>query len=417
MASGHDVTSFDPRRVRADTPQLARVINGRTITYLDSASTSLPPRTVIEAMSRYYELRHANVHRAVYQTAEEATAAYEGARESVANFINAPGGSNEIVFTKNATESFNLLAKSWGAANLKAGDVVLVTEMEHHANIVPWFQLRDQLGIEVRFIPVTDDFRLDLSNLDQLLDGVKLLSVTGMSNVLGTINPVKELAAAAHRRGALIAVDGAQSVAHGALDVNDLDIDFLMFSAHKMLGPTGIGIFWTREEILHAMPPFLGGGGMIADVRLDGYTPADGPARFEAGTPPIAEAAGLGAAVVYLEHLGMSNIAAHEHALTGDALTRLSLEFLGRVRVIGPGDTVSRGGVISLDVEGVHPHDVAQVLDQFGVCVRPGHHCAKPLMRRFGLAATARVSFGPYSLVQDTDVLIEALAHAIEMFG
>ncbi len=411
------MTSYDPRRVRADTPLLARVVNGRTITYLDSASTSLPPRTVIEAMSRYYELRHANVHRAVFQTAEEATAAYEGAREGIAHFINAPGGAGEVVFTKNATESFNLLAKSWGATNLKAGDVVLLTEMEHHANIVPWFQLRDQIGIEVRFIPVGDDFRLDLSNIEEMLEGVKLLSVTAMSNVLGTINPIKELAAAAHRHGALIAIDGAQLVGHGVTDVTDLDVDFFIFSAHKMLGPTGLGIFWTREAILDAMPPFLGGGGMIADVRLDGYTPADGPTRFEAGTPPIAEAAGLGAAVQYLEHLGMRNIVAHEHALTGDALTRLALEFPERLRVIGPSDTVDRGGVISLDVEGVHPHDVAQVLDQFGVCVRPGHHCAKPLMRRFGLAATARASFGPYSLVQDTDVLLESLAHAIKMFG
>lgn len=411
------MTSYDPRRVRSDTPLLARVVNGRTITYLDSASTSLPPRTVIETMSRYYEMRHANVHRAVFQTAEEATAAYEGAREGIAHFINAPGGAGEIVFTKNATESFNLLAKSWGAASLKAGDVVLLSEMEHHANIVPWFQLRDQIGIEVRFIPVGDDFRLDLTNLENMLEGVKLLSVTAMSNVLGTINPIKELAAAAHRHGALIAIDGAQLVGHGVTDVTDLDVDFFIFSAHKMLGPTGLGIFWTREAILDAMPPFLGGGGMIADVRLDGYTPADGPTRFEAGTPPIAEAAGLGAAVQYLEHLGMKNIVTHEHELTGDALTRLALEFPDHVRVIGPADTLNRGGVISLDVVGVHPHDVAQVLDQFGVCVRPGHHCAKPLMRRFGLAATARASFGPYSLVQDTDVLLESLTHAIKMFG
>ena len=411
------MTSFDPRRVRSDTPLLARVVNGRTITYLDSASTSLPPRTVIEAMSRYYELRHANVHRAVFQTAEEATAAYEGAREGIAHFINAPGGAGEIVFTKNATESFNLLARSWGVANLKAGDAVLLSEMEHHANIVPWFQLRDQIGIEVRFIPVGDDFRLDLTNLENMLEGVKLLSVTAMSNVLGTINPINELAAAAHRHGALIAIDGAQLVGHGITDVVDLDVDFFIFSAHKMLGPTGIGIFWTRAAILDAMPPFLGGGGMIADVRLDGYTPADGPTRFEAGTPPIAEAAGLGAAVQYLENLGMKNIVAHEHELTGDALTRLALEFPDRIRVIGPSDTQNRGGVISLDVAGVHPHDVAQVLDQFGVCVRPGHHCAKPLMRRFGLAATARASFGPYSLVQDTDVLLESLDHAIKMFG
>ncbi len=238
-----------------------------------------------------------------------------------------------------------------------------------------------------------------------------------MSNVLGTINPVRELAVAAHGVGALIAIDGAQSIAHGPTDVVDLDIDFLAFSAHKMLGPTGIGVFWTRAELLNEMPPFLGGGGMIADVRLDGYTPANGPTRFEAGTPPIAEAVGLGAAVRYLQGLGMANIDAHEENLTRDALQRLEDQFAGRVRVIGPNNVVNRGAVVSLDVEGVHAHDVAQVLDQFGVCVRPGHHCAKPLMRRFGLSATVRVSYGPYSLAQDTDVLLEALEHAVKMFG
>ena len=417
MASGVDVTSFDARRVRSDIPQLNRVVFDRTITYLDTAATSLQPNAVIDAMSRYYQLRHANVHRAVFQTASEATAAYESAREAVARFIHAPGGPDEIVFTKNATESMNLLAKSWGATNLHAGDVVLLTELEHHANIVPWFQLRDQIGVDVRFIPVTDDFRLDLTNIDELMKGVKLVSVAGMSNVLGTILPVKELAALAHRHGALIAVDGAQSVAHAPTDVADLDIDFLVFTGHKMLGPTGIGIFWTRATILNAMPPFLGGGGMIADVSTSGYTPANGPTRFEAGTPPIAEAVGLGAAVLYLEGLGMANIVEHERGLTGDALTRLALEFDGRVRVIGPSDATNRGGVISLDVDGVHPHDVAQVLDQFGVCVRPGHHCAKPLMKRFGLSATVRASFGPYSNTKDTDVLLEALGHAVKMFG
>ena len=417
MATGERVTSFSAQRVRADTPQLTRVVNGRTITYLDSGASSLQPRAVIDAMSQYYGLRHANVHRGVYQTANEATEAYEGSRNAVARFINAPGGENEVVFTKNTTESLNLVAKSWGAANLTSGDVVLLSEMEHHANIVPWFQLRESTGIEVRFIPVGDDFRLDLSNLDELLTGVKLLSVTGMSNVLGTKPPVKDLARAAHDVGALIAIDGAQMVAHGPTDVDELDVDFVAFSGHKMLGPTGIGVLWTRERVLDTMPPFLGGGGMIADVRVDGYTPAKGVARFEAGTPPIAEAVGLHAAVRYLEGLGMDHVAAHERFLTEDALTRLELTFDSRVRVIGPPDTTDRGGVISLDVEGVHPHDVAQVLDQFGVCVRPGHHCAKPLMRRFELAATARASFGPYSLTKDTDVLLEALEHALKLFG
>jgi cysteine desulfurase/selenocysteine lyase len=411
------MTSFDPRLVRADIPLFARVINGRPITYLDSAASSVPPRAVIEAMSQHYELHHANVHRGVYQTANESTQSYEGARKSIARFINAPGGASEIVFTKNATEAFNLLAKSWGAANLKSGDVVLISEMEHHANIVPWFQLRETTGIEVRFIPVGDDFRLDLTNIDELLKGVKLVSVTAMSNVLGTINPIKELASLAHHHGALIATDAAQLVGHAPTDVTDLEVDFVAFSAHKMLGPTGLGILWTRKEILNGMPPFLGGGGMIADVSTTGYVPAKGPARFEAGTPPIAEAVGLDAAVLYLEGLGMKDVHEHEQRLTSDALTRLEAEFDGRVHVIGPHDTKSRGGVISLDVEGIHAHDVAQVLDQFGVCVRPGHHCAKPLMKRFNLAATARASFGPYSLTQDTDVLLEALAAAVELFG
>jgi len=317
------VTSFNARRVRADVPLLRRMVNGRRITYLDSGASSLQPRAVIEAMSRYYELRHANVHRGVYQTANEATEEYEGARAAVASFINAPGGPDEVVFTKNTTESFNLLAHSWGASTLTPGDVVLVSEMEHHANIVPWFQLRDATGIEVRFIPVSDDYRLDLTKLDELLEGVKLVSVTAMSNVLGTKNPIGELAQAAHGAGALIAVDAAQSIVHGPTDVRELDVDFLAFSGHKMLGPTGIGVLWTRASVLESMPPFLGGGGMIADVRLDGFTPAKGVARFEAGTPPIAETVGLHAAVRYLEGLGMDNVADHDHELTVDALSRL----------------------------------------------------------------------------------------------
>jgi len=411
------VSSFDARRVRADTPGLRRVIYGRPITYLDSGATSLPPRSVIEAMSRYYELHHANVHRSVFQTAAEATATYEGARESVANFIHAPGGAGEIVFTRNTTESFNLLAKSWGAAHLGAGDVVLLSEMEHHSNIVPWFQLRDATGVQVRFIPVGDDFRLDLRELDRLMDGVRLVSIAAMSNVLGTVNAVREVTAAAHRHGALLAIDAAQLVAHAPVDVVELDVDFACFSAHKMLGPTGIGVLWTREEILAAMPPFLGGGGMIADVRLDGYSPADGPTRFEAGTPAIAESAGLGAAVRYLTGLGMADVQSHDRDLTAYALASVADTFGDQVRLIGPADLADRGGVISLDVAGVHPHDVAQVLDQIGVCVRPGHHCAKLLMRRFGLNATVRASFGPYSIPADVDALVEGLANAIKMFA
>ena len=411
------MSSYSPARVRADVPMLHRQVHGHPLTYLDSASSTLPPRAVIEAMDRYYECHHSNVHRGVYLTAEEATADYEGARAAVARFINAPGGADEVVFTKNTTESFNLLARSWGASQLQPGDAVVVTEMEHHANVVPWFQLRDSHGIEVRFIPVGDDFRLDLSHVERVLAGAKLLSVTGMSNVLGTRNDLAALARLAHDHGALFAVDGAQSVAHGSTDVARDGIDFLAFSGHKMLGPTGVGVLWARRSLLEAMPPFLGGGGMIADVRTDGFTPAAGVARFEAGTPPIAEAVGLHAAIRYLEGLGPDAVEAHERELTRDALERLESTFADRVRVIGPHDVIDRGGVLSLDVEGVHPHDVAQVLDQHGVCVRPGHHCAKPLMRRFGLAATARASFGPYSLTRDTDALIEGLGHALALFA
>ncbi len=411
------MSSYSPARVRADVPMLHRQVHGHPLTYLDSASSTLPPRAVIEAMDRYYECHHSNVHRGVYLTAEEATADYEGARAAVARFINAPGGAEEVVFTKNTTESFNLLARSWGASQLQPGDAVVVTEMEHHANVVPWFQLRDSHGIEVRFIPVGDDFRLDLSHVERVLAGAKLLSVTGMSNVLGTRNDLAALARLAHDHGALFAVDGAQSVAHGSTDVARDGIDFLAFSGHKMLGPTGVGVLWARRSLLEAMPPFLGGGGMIADVRTDGFTPAAGVARFEAGTPPIAEAVGLHAAIRYLEGLGPDAVEAHERELTRDALERLESTFADRVRVIGPHDVIDRGGVLSLDVEGVHPHDVAQVLDQHGVCVRPGHHCAKPLMRRFGLAATARASFGPYSLTRDTDAMIEGLGHALALFA
>ncbi len=411
------MSSYDAQRVRADVPLLRRVIDGHPITYLDSASTALTPRPVIEAMSRYYETRHANVHRGVYTTAEEATASYEGARVAAGVFINARHPAQEIVFTKNTTESFNLLAKSWGRANLTSSDAIVLSEMEHHANLIPWFQLRDEIGFSIRFLPVGEDFRLDLGPLDQLLAGAKLLSVSAMSNVLGTINPVATLSAAAHAAGALIAVDAAQSVAHGVTDVQETDVDFLCFSAHKMMGPTGIGVFYAKRDIIANMPPFLGGGGMIADVRLDGYTPATGVERFEAGTPMIAEAVGLHAALRYLDNLGMSAIAEHERALTADALGRLRERFDGRVRVIGPADVHLRGGVLSLDVAGVHPHDVAQVLDQHGVCVRPGHHCAKPLMRRFDLPATARASFGAYSLTTDTDVLLDGLDHVLELFG
>jgi len=408
---------LDAERVRQDTPELRRTVHGLEMAYLDSAASSLPTRAVIESMSRYYERTHANVHRGVYEVAEEATAAYEHARVAVGRFIGAPHPDREIVFTKNATEAFNLFAHSWGRSNLAEGDVVVLSEMEHHANLVPWLQLRDERGIELRYLRMDDRFRLDVADASELLDGAKLLSITAMSNVLGTMPPVRALANAAHAAGAIVAIDAAQLVGHAPMDVVALGADVACFSAHKMLGPTGIGVLWARAELLEEMPPFLGGGGMILDVRLDGFRPAEPPHRFEAGTPPIAEAVGLTAAVRYLEGLGMDAVFAHDLELTGYALERLGSRFGDKVRVFGPDDLVERGGVVSLSLDGVHAHDLAQVLDRHGVCVRPGHHCAKPLMRRLGVPATARVSFGPYSLEREVDQLLDGLDHALSMFG
>jgi cysteine desulfurase / selenocysteine lyase len=411
------MSRFDPERVRGDIPELRRRVHGQEMAYLDSAASSLPPRSVIEAMSRYYERTHTNVHRGVYAIAEEATEAYEHARRVVGRFIGAPDPDHEVVFTKNATEAFNLFARSWGSSFLAEGDVVVLTEMEHHANLVPWLQLKAERGIELRYLSVNDAFRLDLHDLDEQLAGARLLSVTGMSNVLGTIPPLARLAASAHAAGALMAIDAAQLVGHAPMDVAALGVDVACFSAHKMLGPTGIGVLWARAELLESMPPFLGGGGMILDVRLDSFRPAEVPHRFEAGTPPIAEAVGLAAAVRYLEGLTMEAVQAHDLELTGYTLERLASRFGDKVRVFSPSDLADRGGVLSIELQGVHAHDLAQVLDRHGVCVRPGHHCAKPLMRRLGVPATARVSFGPYSVERDVDALFDGIDHALGMFG
>jgi len=412
-----NIDPLDIEVLRKDFPLLTRTVHGRPIVYLDSAASALQPRSVIAAMDRYYETTHANVHRGVYATAEEATWCYEDARRQVGQFVGAPDPDHEVVFTKNATEAINLVAWSWGRANLGQGDAVVLTEMEHHANIVPWQMLAAERGIELRFIPVDGTGRLDLSNLDRLLDGAKLVGVVAMSNVLGTINPLDQIAAAAHRAGALILADGAQSVPHLPVDVKALDVDFLAFSGHKMLGPTGIGVLWTRSSLLSAMPPFLGGGGMILDVTLERFLAAEPPARFEAGTPPIAEAVGLGAAVEYLKVLGMERVRAHELALTTYAMEALSQRFGPGLRIFGPPAGPDRGGVLSFALGDVHAHDVAQVLDQFGVCVRPGHHCAKPLMRKLGVPATARASIGVFNDEHDIDVLIEGLGEVGRLFG
>ena len=402
--------------VKAQFPLLGRSVHGRPIVYLDSAASSQKPDAVLDAMDDYYRNVNANVHRGAYEIAAEATERMEGARADVARFICAPS-TREIVFTKNATEAMNLIARSWGATNLGASDAIVLTEMEHHANIVPWHILAAERGFEIRWIPITADGHLDLSNLDRLLDGAKLLSVTAMSNVLGTLNPVPRLAAAAHDAGAVFAVDASQYVPHLPTDVGALGADFMVFTGHKMCGPTGVGVLWGRSELLEAMPPFLGGGEMILDVTKEGFRPNELPHKFEAGTPPIAEIIGLGAAVRYLEGIGMEAVRSHEVSLTGYALRTLTERHGTDITVHGPSEPAERGGVLSFVYRDVHPHDISQVLDQSGVCVRAGHHCAKPLMRCLGLSATTRASLYVYNDTSDIDSLADALDDVGALFS
>ena len=417
MSAPPTTDDLDVAAIKADFPLLQREVKGQPIRFLDSAASSQKPQVVIDAMSTYYETINANVHRGVYEIAEAATNALEASRLRIGRFIGAPKPATEVLFTKNATESLNLVAQSWGRANLGPGDAVLLTQLEHHANIVPWFQLQAEKGFEIRWLPLTADAQLDTSDLDRLLDGVKLVGLTAMSNVTGTITPVAELTARAHAAGALVCLDACQYVPHLATDVAALGVDFAAFSGHKMLGPTGVGVLWGREELLEAMPPFLGGGGMILDVRDDGFLPAALPAKFEAGTPPIAEIIGLHAAVDYLDGLGMDRVRRHEVALTAYAFRTLTERLGEQLTIHGPSEPASRGGVLSLAIEGVHPHDLSQVLDEHAVCVRPGHHCAKPLMRVLGVGATARASFYVYNDTDDVDALADALAAAADFFS
>jgi len=409
------VDTLDVAGVVADFPLLSAE-RTTPLVYLDSAATSQKPRSVIDAMTTYYETINANVARGVYGIAEASTNALEGARAKVARFIGAPS-ANEVIFTKNATESLNLVAQSWGRANLAAGDTVVLTELEHHANIVPWHLLAAEKGLELRWIPVGADGTLDLTDLDRLLDGAALLGLTAMSNVTGALTPVRRLVDAAHAAGAVVSLDACQYVPHLPCDVVDLGADFVSFSGHKMCGPTGIGVLWGRTDLLDAMPPFLGGGGMIENVTTEGFTCAPLPHKFEAGTPPIAEVVGLGAAVDYLSALGMDAVRAHEVHLTDYALGALRERFGDELVVHGPADPAQRGGVLSLDLVGVHPHDISQVLDQHGVCVRAGHHCAKPLMRILGVGATARASLYIYNDTSDVDALVDALDDARRFFA
>ncbi len=415
--SADPADGLDVATLRKDFPLLAREVNGHPIIYLDSASSAQRPTQVLDAMRAYDETTHANVHRGVYSIAEEATRRFEAARLNVGRFIGAPVPTREIVFAKNATEGLNLVAHTWGRTHLHAGDVIVLSEMEHHANIVPWQMLAEERGLVIRWIPTDDEGLLILDDLDRLLDGAKLVGITCMSNVLGTLNPIEYIVEAAHAAGAVVVADGAQSVPHLPTDVAALGVDFLAFSAHKMLGPTGIGVLWGREALLDALPPFLGGGEMILDVRKEGFVPNDIPWRFEAGTPPITEAIGLGAAVDYLREVGMSSVRAHEIALTRYAMDALRQRFGDDITIFGPTDPTARGGVLSFAYRDVHPHDISQILDQYGVCVRAGHHCAKPLMRRLGVNATARASFGLYNDESDVDALVNALAEAGAFFG
>jgi cysteine desulfurase / selenocysteine lyase len=401
-------------KIRKDFPILEREVHpGVRLVFLDSTASSQKPQFVLDAMDKFYRINNSNIHRGVYTLSEESTQMYEDAREKVARFINAPD-RRSIVFTRNATESINLVAYTWGRKNLSAGDLVVLTEMEHHSNIVPWHMLAAEKGIQIEFIPVTGDGTLDLVNYKKILEKKpKLVSFTHMSNVLGTITPAKEISRLAHEAGSIVLIDAAQSVPHLPVNVQDIDADFLAFSAHKMCGPTGIGALFGKIHLLNEMPPFLGGGEMIKKVTFDGFTSSDVPAKFEAGTPAIAEAVGFGAAVDYLSAIGMNEIAAHEQEIIQYALERL--EETSGVQVIGPKD--NRGGVASFVIDGIHPHDIAQLLDSEGIAVRAGHHCAQPLHIKLGLPATTRASFYLYNTRDEVDLLINGIEKVKKTFA
>jgi cysteine desulfurase/selenocysteine lyase len=418
-----DVPRFDVAKVRADFPILTREIDGHPLVYLDSANTSQKPRQVLEVLADHYEHHNANVARAVHTLGTEATEAYEGARAKIARFIGATS-AGEVVFTKNSSEAMNLVAYSFGHQGaevdprfrLGPGDEVVISEMEHHSNIVPWQLLCQRTGATLRWFGITDNGRLDTSNLDELVnEKTKIVSYVLQSNILGTINPVGEIVRRAHQVGALVMLDASQAVPHSPVDVVDLDVDFLAFTGHKMCGPTGIGVLWGRAELLDAMPPFLGGGEMIETVKMEGSTFAPPPARFEAGTPPIAQAVGLGAAVDYLTSIGMDAVRWHEKELTAYALDALT-EIPG-LRIFGPEVPVGRGGTISFALDGIHPHDVGQVLDAEGVAVRVGHGCARPTCARFGVPAVTRASFYLYTTTEEIDALVRGIGSVRKLFS
>ena len=402
-----------PPTIREDFPILRQRVNGKPLVYLDSANTSQKPRQVIAALVRYYEDYNANIHRGVYAIAERATAEYEAARAKVAGFLGAAEPA-EIVFTRNITEALNLIAHSWGRHHVGPGDEILTTEMEHHSDLVPWQLLAQERGARLRHIPFDDHGRLILDDLDRLItERTKIVALVHVSNAFGTVNPVAEIARAAHERGAVVVVDGAQSAPHRPVDVQALGVDFFGFTGHKMLGPMGTGGLWAKRSLLEEMEPFLGGGEMITDVWLDHATWNEVPWKFEAGTQNVGDTIALGVAIDYLEQLGMDAVMAHEHEITGYALERLRQ--VPGLHILGPG-LDERGGVVSFTMDGMHPHDIAQVLDQDGVCVRAGHHCTKPLHRKLGMAASVRASFYVYTVKEEIDVLTEALLKTRELF-
>ena len=405
---------FNIERIRSDFPALSRRVHDNPLVFLDSAASSQKPLPVLEAMDSIYRQCYANVHRGIYAFSEEATLAYENARDRVASFINAPV-REEIIFTRNTTEAINLVAYTWGRTNIRPGDRILLTEMEHHSNLVPWQLLAQEKGAQLVYLPITDDGILRLDLLDSLLDErVKLVAITMVSNVLGTVNPVEEIVHKTHAAGAVVLVDAAQAVPHMPVDVQDLNCDFLAFSGHKMCGPTGIGVLYGKERLLEEMPPFLGGGDMIRKVEWESATWNRLPWKFEAGTPAFVEGVGLGAAVDYLTGVGMEAIAAHERELTAYAMERLSA--IPGLTIIGP-PAHQRGGVIAFTFRQIHPHDVAHMLDMEGIAVRAGHHCAQPLHRRMGLTATVRASFYLYNTTEEVDYLAQALERIGTMMG
>jgi cysteine desulfurase/selenocysteine lyase len=401
--------------IRDDFPVLRQKVHGKPLIYFDNAATSQKPRVVIEALNDYYERYNANVHRGIHALAERATREYERAREKIAKFINAPA-PDCVIFTRGTTESINLVAYSWARNNLKKGDEILLTWMEHHSNTVPWYQVCEQTGAVIKRIDLTNQGTLDLGQLDTLLSArTKLVAITQQSNVLGTINPIRQIADAAHKKGALVLVDGAQSIPHMSVDVQALDADFFVFSGHKMCGPTASGILYGKRALLEAMPPFMGGGEMIKEVWFDHAVYNDLPYKFEAGTPNIAESIGLGVAVDYLQKIGMDKIRQHEKQITQYALDRL--KELTEVTIYGPRDVEKRGGLVAFTLGDIHPHDIATFADQEGVAIRAGHHCAMPLHKKLGLAATARASFYLYNTIDEVDVFIEMLQKTKKFFG